>query len=193
MKYYLRIDGQQEGPFTEDEVEDLHGVGRISKGTPCRNTYDPDWKTVDDHVPRAKWVSTPHGIPPKLSSDQPSPKKSFSVPVAHDRPEVPWKRSAWEGFFDKPDRIDFGLNAVYAGIACVVLENLCGQLMLGGFFGIGGIFAGVIATVLGRVRSGILILVAVALTIFGWEMYVAHRIKSAGEEMLQEWKSMFGR
>ena len=142
MKYYLRIDGQQEGPFTDDEVEDLHGVGRISKGTPCRNTYDPNWKTVDDHVPRAKWVSTPHGIPPKLSSDQPSPKKSFSVPVSRDRPEAPRKRSAWEGFFDKPDRIDFGLNAVYAGIACVVLENLCGQLMLGGFFGIGGIFRG---------------------------------------------------
>lgn len=36
MKYYVRYRGQEEGPFTEDELRELLGSLKIGRKTPCR-------------------------------------------------------------------------------------------------------------------------------------------------------------
>jgi hypothetical protein len=181
-KYFLRIGGILEGPFTADSVEDLHGAGKITRETPCQAEFDREWKTVDDHVPRAKWVTAPQGIPPTLKAEQ----KTFQAAKTLNLDSRTGALARW---WESDNGSDFGRNAVVAGIVCVILQNICSQLMQGYIFGIAGALAGVTAVTLGRLRAGILVLVTVAGTFFLWEMILAAHINAGIEDVNTRFQS----
>lgn len=53
MKFYIEINGRPKGPYSREEIEDLHGAGIIDRRTPCRSETDSVWRTVWDSVPTA--------------------------------------------------------------------------------------------------------------------------------------------
>lgn len=172
LRFHVKVDGKVEGPFTSGEVEDLHGAKLINRDSPCKPEFENDWKTVDDHVPTAKWVTSPRNAPPKLA---------FQRFVHHSDPSrEPTFSNFWE--FIRGDGSP-ARNAVIAGAACVLLQNVCSQLIQGYLLGLGAILSGIIAIVLGNIRSGIIILIAVAATFFLWESLLAHSVKRSIDEL----------
>ena len=84
MRFFLLINGQSEGPFTVEEIEDLHGAGRVKRSTPCRSEDKGDWSSIYNLVPTAIWVTTPRNKP---------------VPVAGSPEEPSWllQNALWIG------------------------------------------------------------------------------------------------
>jgi hypothetical protein len=59
MSFFLQIDGQSEGPFTVEEIEDLHGAGRVNRSTPCRAAILPTRQkqaTEDSEFELVAWL-----------------------------------------------------------------------------------------------------------------------------------------
>lgn len=78
MRFFLQINGQTEGPFSVEEVEDLHGAGRVNRGTPCRSEGGSgEWSSIYNLVPSAIWVTHPQNRPPRISNDPPE-RRGFS-------------------------------------------------------------------------------------------------------------------
>ena len=79
MRFFLQINGQSEGPFTVEEIEDLHGAKRINRSTPCRAEGKTDWSSIYNLVPTAIWVTSPRNKPVPVRGDPPDrsglPKK----------------------------------------------------------------------------------------------------------------------
>jgi len=79
MRFFLQINGQSEGPFTVEEIEDLHGAKRINRSTPCRSEGNTDWSSIYNLVPTAIWVTSPRNKPVPVRGDPPDrsgfPKK----------------------------------------------------------------------------------------------------------------------
>jgi hypothetical protein len=71
MSFFLQIDGQSQGPFTVEEIEDLHGAGRVNRSTPCRPDEKGDWSSIYNLVPTAIWVTSPRNKPVPVRGDPP--------------------------------------------------------------------------------------------------------------------------
>ncbi|MFZ4778232.1 MAG: GYF domain-containing protein [Terrimicrobiaceae bacterium] len=71
MRFFLQLNGQTEGPFTVEEIEDLHGSGRVNRSTPCRPDGKGDWSSIYNLVPTAIWVTSPRNKPVLMKSDPP--------------------------------------------------------------------------------------------------------------------------
>jgi len=69
MRYFLQINGRSAGPFTVEEVEDLHGAGKVNRSTPCRTEDRTDWSTVYNMVPTAVWVTRERVPAPQLPTE----------------------------------------------------------------------------------------------------------------------------
>ncbi len=86
MRFFLQLNGQTEGPFTVEEIEDLHGSGRVNRSTPCRPDGKGDWSSIYNLVPTAIWVTSPRNKPAQMKCDPP------------DRSGLP-KKILWIGLF----------------------------------------------------------------------------------------------
>jgi len=75
MKFFVEINGHTEGPFTVEQVEALHGAGRITRSTRCRPEGGGDWSSIYNLVPTAIWVTSPASEPVRLSKDPPRRRK----------------------------------------------------------------------------------------------------------------------
>jgi hypothetical protein len=71
MRFFLQINGQSEGPFTVEEIEDLHGAGRVNRSTPCRPETKGAWSSIYNLVPTAIWVTSPRNKPVPVKGDPP--------------------------------------------------------------------------------------------------------------------------
>jgi len=71
MRFFLQLNGQTEGPFTVEEIEDLHGSGRANRSTPCRPDGKGDWSSIYNLVPTAIWVTSPRNKPAQMKCDPP--------------------------------------------------------------------------------------------------------------------------
>jgi len=71
MRFFLQINGQSEGPFTVEEIEDLHGAGRVGRSTPCCPEGKGDWSSIYNLVPTAIWVTSPRNKPVPVRGDPP--------------------------------------------------------------------------------------------------------------------------
>lgn len=75
MRFFLQINGRTEGPFKVEEIEDLHGAGRVNRSTPCRREGEnAEWSSIYNLVPTAIWVTNPQNQPPRTSIDPPDRK-----------------------------------------------------------------------------------------------------------------------
>jgi len=71
MRFFLQINGQSKGPFTVEEIEDLHGAGRVNRSTPCQPEGKGDWSSIYNLVPTAIWVTSPRNKPVAVRGDPP--------------------------------------------------------------------------------------------------------------------------
>ncbi len=78
MRFFVEIQGRTEGPFGVEEVELLHGAGRINRSTRCRAEGKGEWSSIYNLVPTAIWVTSPVRAPVRLSVDPPTRTKLSS-------------------------------------------------------------------------------------------------------------------
>lgn len=71
MRFFIEIGGRSEGPFTVEQIEALHGEGRINRATRCRPEGKGEWSSIYNLVPSAIWVTSPVSEPVHLSFDPP--------------------------------------------------------------------------------------------------------------------------
>ena len=75
MRFFLQINGQSEGPFSVEEIEDLHGAGRVNRSTPCRVETGGEWSSIYNLVPSAIWVTSPRNKPVPMRGDPPDRRR----------------------------------------------------------------------------------------------------------------------
>lgn len=67
-RFFIKLNGEVEGPFSREEIENLYGARVVNKSTPCRSASGNDWSTVWDCVPTAIHKSFPSGPVPTLKN-----------------------------------------------------------------------------------------------------------------------------
>jgi len=88
LDFHVVVNGKVEGPFTPNEIGDLHGAGIVTKDTKCRRTAEKNWQTIDDLVPTAKWVTTPRGEPLLKPTPAHAPRMAGAVSVSSSAPDM---------------------------------------------------------------------------------------------------------
>lgn len=68
MRFFVEIEGRSQGPFTVEQVEALHGAGRINRSTRCRPEGKGEWSSIYNLVPTAIWVTSPVHEPVRFAS-----------------------------------------------------------------------------------------------------------------------------
>ncbi len=63
MNYFLLINGQNEGPYTLDQIGDILSTEQQPAETPCWKEGDPGWKTLGEHC-QLNFEASPSGPPP---------------------------------------------------------------------------------------------------------------------------------
>ncbi len=55
--YFLKIAGEEQGPYSEAQIAQLFADGQANRETPARPTTGGDWRTVDDYFPTLKYAT----------------------------------------------------------------------------------------------------------------------------------------
>jgi hypothetical protein len=53
--YLLKLDGRDEGPFSDTQIAQMFADQRVNRSTPCKPESGGDWRTVDEYLPMLKY------------------------------------------------------------------------------------------------------------------------------------------
>jgi hypothetical protein len=76
--YFVKLNGREEGPFSDSQIAQLFADRRVDRNTPCRLANETQWRTIDDHLPTLKYGTE---LPPKtpMSRAQPASRSGVTV------------------------------------------------------------------------------------------------------------------
>lgn len=76
--YFLKIGGEEQGPYSEAQVAQLIADGQVNRETPARSTTGGDWRTVDDYFPTLKYGTE---LPAASSPAPAAAQKAAAIPL----------------------------------------------------------------------------------------------------------------
>lgn len=171
MRFHVIIDGVSEGPFTRDEIEDLHGAGIVTRNTQCRAEGKTEWSNVYNQVPTAVWVTTWRNNPPALKQDSVPLKKITNSHRANS--PAPIRQ------LETHDMVAIaGWVCVGIGLATFWMWSDAIKFV----FPFLAVVCGLAVIILKKPTQGIGIVAAATLAMVANELYIRHQLNQLGKE-----------
>jgi hypothetical protein len=78
--YLLKLNGREEGPYSDPQIAQMYADGRVNRHTPCKVAGGDEWKTIDDYLPMLKYgTQLPPPSPGAAGTAAATPMPSLSA------------------------------------------------------------------------------------------------------------------